>query len=1036
MKKILLFILVAVMSVCAQAQQYSLSDAKPIPVGKLKNTQRNFFTGNYFSNRFGNITYDSTVGAKKNAPMFKLTPAIIERRIGLYTTDEYDETEGLTLIDDGTPIKLFSIIPRTNYKRVLQNQLKAVRFALSNSAKINSVFVMGVQNDYIYELSNTSTNGQIYDKGWNTVELDMPVSLTDDYDRYAIGFECVEIPGKKPISLIPGESEEGFIVVADLGEGDNIYNFSNYGMLSVQGIVSLDNIPEIDVILEDMLLSKSITTSGSELGYAFVVSNFGMDKVNTFEIAVKLDGKLVKTITEKDNLTIGDNPVYYVDQITIPADIARGQHTLSVELVTVNGRVPTEGKGDDLVSKNFITYVESDAVERQQFLIEEMTSHSCTFCPYGAMLMETLDEMSDKVAIACVHGNQSSKDPFNTPECQSILAYLNCRSFPSATFNRIYFNDNEGVLPGIGFNQGYEQIAQELLNIMEEHSAPAFASVDIDQSLSDEGNTLSIKVSGKGGDIAQKLLEDYALTVYVLEDSLKYRQLNNGTWVANYTHNHVLRKVATAINGDDINWTSTSSYENTYSVALDEAWERNQLSVVAFISKRQPLNDPDIHDLSVSNANSVKLFKGAEGGGSTGGEDNNRADAGLRITPFTTSTQLMGEGMSLNAKYVAGLNYGTSAPAIWDSETNKITNFTEYEEGSLHAVNSNGVAVGSTLSYGGKALVAQADGKSKTLQDNGGENSQGADAWCISDDGKTIGGFYYYFEWTDAAQTEGFFATFPCVWQDEKCLTLSYPGKKEMGFNIDGAAVRWMSADGSVLLGYLVDDKATWPAVIWRKNAAGGYDCEPICKDYFEAGFKQGKPYMLFTPQALSENGEWVTISLQEEFDDSNFNTPMPPTQIARYNLKTGKLEILNINDQKFSASAISDDGSVLLYTEIDGIFGRVGYLWKAGETTVSCLDDMLIKIKGMPDFGANVPAAFAADGKTYMGFGIDQDANIFSYVVSIDEMDKAINGILPLAVTPSPIVRPGIFTITGRQVRDMKQPGIYIVNGKKIMVK
>lgn len=1037
MKRFYSFLLMAVMTICAQAQQFSLSDMKTLPAGTVKNAMPNYLSGSIFNSRFSNTTTNGAAKALAKAPMRKSQLAENERLIGLYTTDEYDDKEGLAVLDDGTPVKVLTIIPATNYKRLLNHQLTGIRFALSNSTRVNNVFVMGVKNDAIYNITTTSTDGKIFGKGWNTVKLDEPVTLTEEYDSYAIGFECCETPGSNPISVIPGDSELGFYIIADLGEGLDIYNESNYGMLSAQGIVQVDDLPDMDVAVEDLILSTSVTAAGTELGYAFLVSNFGKQNVNTFEIEVKLDGKTVNTITE-ENLEISDIPVYYVDKINIPEDINRGNHTLSIEVVKVNGAAPTEGKDDDITYANFITYLPSDAVARQQYLVEELTSHSCTFCPYGAMLIDAmLEAASDKLAIACIHGNQSSKDPFNTPECQSILAFLGCRSFPCAAFNRIYMNDEEGVLPGIGFSKGHDQIAKELFDIMDNYSTPAFASVDIEPALSEDGNTLTIKVSGEGGILAQKLLEDYSLTVYVIEDSIKYRQLNLGTWVTNYTHNHVLRKVATAINGDDLQWTSPSAYENTFEVALDESWVRDQLSVVAFISKRQPLDNPNRSDMSVSNANSVKLFKDVDGGGISGGdEDNNRADAGLRITPFTTSTQLMGEGMSLNAKYVAGLNYGTSAPAIWDSETNHITDFTEYEEGSLHAVNSNGVAVGSTLSYGGKALVAFADGTSKTLKDNGGDNSEGTDAWCISDDGKTIGGFYYYFEWTNAEQTEGFYATFPCVWQDEKCITLSYPDKKQMGFNIDGAAVRWMSSDASVLLGYIVDDKATWPAVIWRKGADGTYTCDPICKDYFEAGYNQGKPYMLFNPQALSENGEWIALNIQEEFDDSNFNNPLPPTHIARYNLKTAKLEILGSTDQKFAASAISNDGTVLLYTDVDGIYGRVGYIWKSGETSVTCLDDMLLKIKDMPDFGANIPAAFAADGKTYMGFGIDQDGNIFSYVVNIDEMEKAINGIQPLTVTPTPLVRPGIFTITGRQVRNMKQPGIYIVNGKKVMVK
>ncbi len=1039
MKKLFLFLSLAILSIGVQAQK--IADMKTAPFGTVKySTQSVLNNKNFFNNqsnfniqnRFSSIS----AAAKNKAPKLKAELAENERLIGVYTTDDWNNTGG-ALTQNGNTYMAFAIVPAENTKRLIGGNLHAIRFALADLVTIKNVFVMGVtKDDMVAKISETSTAGMSFSTGWNKVELTEPVTLSKEYNRYAIGYEYVETAGKYPLSLIKENSDEGFCLRGDLGEGENIYNLSNNGMLCVQGFVTMDNIPNLDVILDNMMLQSNTVAAGTQLQFAFQTSNFGREEVKSFEIDVKLDGKLEGTLTEK-HFQITAEPKYFMGTIDLPADIARGNHTLSLELVKVNGAAPTEGLSDDKVSVNFTTYYASDAVARQKFLVEEMTSHSCTYCPYGAQLIEAILEQSDKVAVACIHGNQSSKDPFNTIECNVLLGYLGCQAFPSATFNRIYFSDDEGIAPGLGFSSGYDNLAKQFISIMEQYSLPSFASVNIEKSLSEDGKTLTIKVSGEGAAEASKLLKDFGLTVYVVEDGIKYRQLNLGTWVSNYIHNHVLRKVATAVNGDDINWVSSSAYENTFEVALDDSWVRENMSIVAFISKRQPLSGADLQSMEVSNANSIKLTASTEvDPGNTPGEDDTRVDAGLRITPFTTSTQLMGEGMSLNAKYVSGLNYATSAPCIWNTEANTFTNFTNYEEGSLHTVNSDGVAVGSSLGYGGKALIAYADGTSETLSDNGGANTQGADAWCISEDGKTIGGFYYYFEWTNAEQTEGFYATFPCVWQDKKCTTLSYPKKSEMGYNVDGAAVRWMSADASVLLGYIVDDKATWPAVIWRKNASGGYDCDPICKNYFEDGYKKGKPYMMFSPAALSANGEWIALTIQEEFDDSNFNNPIPAPKVARYNLKTGKLEILEGQAIALTASAISNDGSVLMYTNVDGIFGRVGYEWKSGETSVVCIDDQISKVKGVPAFGANVPAAYALDGKTIMGFGIDEDANIFSYVVSLEAIEEAINGIDKLTVAEPQNFKTGIYTITGRKVLNMNQPGLYIKDGKKVLVK
>ncbi len=1021
----------AIMSVCTQAQVASLKNMKSATVLSSQSEQTVHFSKNRFD-RFA-----SAVDARRKAPVRrKAELAKNERLLGLYTTDDYN-MNGKAISNDGSKFKVLSIIPSSYYTRLTEGRITAIRFALSNACRVNKVFVMGVTaNDEIYTISE-SFAGKTYNAGWNTVKLTAPVPVKQDYDRLAIGFEFVDAEGAYPLSLVDGYSDEGFILIGDLGEGESIYNASQEGLLSVQAIVQLDNLAATDVVLEDMLLSASNVAAGTLLQYGVIAYNFGSENVTSYEIAIKMDGNLINTLTEKDHV-MGKDADMIIGGFTLPADFARGKHTLSAEVVKVNGSVPLIGKADDQISCSFSSYMSSDVVERQKHLIEEMTSHSCTYCPNGAQLLEIMAESVDNLAIACVHGNQQSKDPFNTAECQSILAYTGSTVFPSATFNRIYFSPQEGIVPGIGYSQQVEAYAAEFYNIMENYSMPSFATVDIDKALSADGKTLSINVSGVGGEAANVVLNDFSLTVYVLEDSLKYRQLNNGAWVSNYIHNHVLRKVATAINGDDLKWVSSSKYENSYEVALDDSWNRNQLSIVAFISKKQSLDKPDWTDMEVSNANSVKVTESIDGGIKDDDEDV-RVDAGIRITPFTTGTQLMGEGMSPNGKYVTGLNYGTQSPSIWNSETGDFVNFTQYAEGLTHAVNSNGTAVGTTHSYGGKGLVCNADGSSYTLNDNGGANTQGVDAWCISEDGKTIGGFYYYFEWTNAEQTEGYFATFPCVWKDKKCIDLPYPKSSDMGFNVDGAGLRWMSSDGSVLLGYLVDDKATWPAVVWRKNAAGSYDCDPICKDYFEVSYKHGKPYMMFNPTALSANGEWVALNIQDEFDDSNFDNPAPMVKVARYNLKTGKMEILE-SAQAMSASSIANDGSVLLYTNIDGIYGREGFMWKAGQTSAICLDDMLNKVKGVPAFGANVPASFGSDCQTFMGYGIDEDANIFSYVLNLATLEKALNdanGIKGVETESNvAAAKRGIYTIAGRKVSEMKQPGLYIVNGKKILKK
>lgn len=975
--------------------------------------------------------------AKRRNVKRKANLAQNERIIGLYTSDEYsDDGLGLSQYPGNYEVMIFMSVDE--YRKMVGEKMTSVRFALADACDINRVFVYEFpesEEEPATTIAEVNTTGRTFTAGWNQVELTNPCTLPDNCEGIAIGFEYVQRMNAYPLSAIQKYADNGFILYGDLGDGEGFYNFAENGILSIQGIVECNNLPGIDIVLNGFDIYNYTVSAGSTISYGFGIYNYGQQTIDTYEVDIMLDGKVVDTLTEEDYVMTNDNTMLAA-QLTLPADLARGKHTLSMEVVKVNGEAPKENTYDDKVEIGFTSYLQGDAVARQKFLVEEMTSHTCQYCTLGAYVLEMMQEMNDKLAIACIHGNQSSKDPYNTAECQSLLAYLGCTSFPSASFNRIYFGAEEGIAPGIGYDQQYAtQVATQLLDIMEENSLPAFATVNINSEFNADSTAISVTVNGKGGAAAKQLLEDFSLTVYVTEDSLKYRQKNtNGAWISNYYHEHVMRKVATEINGDDINWTSDSEYSNTFDIALDSKWKVKDLALVAFISKKQPLEYVNWADMEVSNANSIYLIKKqTSGGGTDDPDDDTKVDAGVIITPINNACQFMAEGMSANGKFVAGQNYSGAMPAIWNTTTGQVKNFAEYEEGTLHGVSNNGVGVGTTKGYGGKALMCNVDGTTTILKDNGGENTQGADAWAVTSDGKTAAGFYYYFKWLDEEQTDGFYAVYPCVWADGKCTNISYPSKETLGYNVDGAGARWMSEDGNVILGYVIDDLARWPAVVWEKGSNGEYVCNPICKDFFEMEYLQGKPYMLFTPRGLSANGEWISLQVQEEYDDFDFSNPAPALKAARYNLKTKTLEVLDMEGVAMDASGIANDGGMLAFTAIDGIFGRQGYYWPADSKTATCLDTDLAHVKDMPEMGANIPVSFANDNKTIMGFGIDTDTDIFSYVINLNYIKTSINNITADRVIS---VDDRLYNIAGQRMADMKKPGLYILNGKKYMVK
>lgn len=948
------------------------------------------------------------------------------RRLGLYTSDDYEDENGLGLSSLTGNYPVATLIPSEYYQKMAGGKITSIRYALTQSCKVNSVLVYTLSNDYMTTLVVEQPVADAKSPtGWNTVELETPFELPADCPGILIGYEYEQKKNAYPISLVEGSMPNSFLLYGDLGDGTGWYDFSDYGMLSVQANVECENLPAVDLVLGDMGLENTIFTSGATFQYGFSIYNFGTADIESCEVAVKLDGETVTTLTN-DELKVSGTPQYYIGEITLAADIERGAHTLSAEVVSANGAAPASGLEDDKVACSFSTFMAEDIVPRQKYLIEEMTSHSCTYCPYGAAVLEAMSEMSDELAIACIHGNLSSKDPFNTDECESLLRYLGCAAYPTAAFNRIYFNDEEGLAPGIAFQQA-ASAAKDLLQLLKDYSAPSFASVDIEHQL--DGNTLSLKVSGKGGDVARKVLDGYSLTVYVLEDSLKYRQLNNGKWINNYIHRHVFRKAATALNGDAINWISDSEYSNELTVELSEEWVKENLSVVAFISKQQPLDHPDWTDMAVSNANVIELFEKSQGGEDPGEQP--EVDAGLILSPISTVNQIVGEGASPDLNYVVGFNFTTYAPMVWNTVTGEVKDYAEYEEGTFHYANNEGLAVGSDGDF---ALAISPEGQRIELYREEGEivhadwgdystGDAGSEAWAVSADGKTIAGFYFKSDYT----------TMACLWDATTGLRtdLPLPAADELDFEFDGAEARWMTPDAKVIGGFLFDSYSTWPAVVWRLQEDGTYVCDPICKDYYEADYQQGKPYIVFTTKSMSDNGEWLAIDTQEEFDFYDYTKPAPAHKAARYNLVTGELQVLE--QAGLEPTGISNNGSVLLFSSIEGLVGREGYIWEAGATKTVNLNDELSHVQGMPALGSNTPCVFSADGKRIEGFAMNEDLDFFSYVVEISALP---NGLEQISSDRQPISTDRTFNLQGQRVRSINAPGLYIRSGRKVLVK
>ncbi len=561
---------------------------------------------------------------KKVAP--KKTLAENQTYLGPYTSDDLaDAGNGLGLTSLPGTVKVGALLDQSMLSPYKGAKIVGVRVGLCEAADDVVAFAAPVgtsigQNIFEQELSSAKV-------GWNQA------TVTSDYtigsDPLLIGFSYKQTSSGYPISTNSKVTYDGcFYCYANLGYGTGWYNMgTSYGSVSVQLIVEKDGgFSKLDGKIQDLYIPAFVKDGDTEV-YFNGSSNLGAT-FKAVEYGVKLNGTEVATFDNTsadtgEKVDVTGTSQTFGGKITFPAANIKGlgeENELSVYIKSVDGQTP-ENTDDDVVSTTFKSYNQSVAHQKQ--LVEHFTSQYCTYCPLGITILETLTKQRSDIAWVSLHGNmQSGNDAYTISDASTYMNYATS-GFPSAAFNRYYLapvfgGTNDGELSfGLGYSSTYAtQVATMFSNIIKQSNAdiPAFTSVDIATTYDEATKALDIKVSGEGVEDVSKLLGDAVLTVYLTEDGLVAKQLNQGTWNYKYTHNNVLRKIVSAPLGDAVTW-NDNKFENNYNVTLNSSWDAANMHVVAFISSPLTVSNEytsAYDEVWVNNTNCVKV------GGTTG----------------------------------------------------------------------------------------------------------------------------------------------------------------------------------------------------------------------------------------------------------------------------------------------------------------------------------------------------------------------------------------------------------------------------------
>lgn len=219
-------------------------------------------------------------------------------------------------------------------------------------------------------------------------------------------------------------------------------------------------------------------------------------------------------------------------------------------------------------------------------LVEEVTGVRCPNCPSGSAKIESLIEQFPGQVIAVgIHGSfltapySESRFDFRHEAARELENYLKpWEGKPAAFVNRKKFAD-EALLSISEFDLLTTYVAQEL---NEEHT--------LEITMSTIYNELSRELEINLGIIPLvDLRGEFRLSIMVVESHIIDRQANVSELIESYEHNHVLRTMLTAFDGDlfasAFSSLEISNASFNYTIPIEEGiWIPENMEVVAFIA--------------------------------------------------------------------------------------------------------------------------------------------------------------------------------------------------------------------------------------------------------------------------------------------------------------------------------------------------------------------------------------------------------------------------------------------------------------------
>ena len=522
--------------------------------------------------------------------------------LGHYDTDDY-ETDGVGLTGRPGTVVLGTILTPDELAMFQGGKIVKFRVALAQSTRISRVFVVPVSSTGAYgEVTGWSCN--VNAVGWNEISLPTPYEINlGEGESLMIGYDYRQTSSNYPVAYTTqGTISPSYSYYQNTWQNVGLDAFGN---LCVQCVVEKDDFPQYVIAVGDPY-TPSFIKQGEDIFFIFASRNAGIANsvpAGACGYDILVDGEYVTTVTNDRPLSRSYDDF---DGSISSEGLSIGRHTLTIVASKLFGE-PVEHPLS--TSVDFTIY--ESGFDHQMFLLEQFTSTYCTYCPLGVSMLQILMNLRDDIAWVGVHGNMSGTDPMRTLQCDSIMSYQGAGSYPSGSFNRSTgFESMDAIVTGLGYYESYHnQVAREISSFYDYLAeTPSFATVNINSTFDADSRKATITVDGELAPNFDLLMgSDCKLTVYITEDGVVARQLNQGTWVENFVHNGVLRRAVNSVKGSNLN-RDGDTYKNEFTYTIPAAWNADNLNIVAFISRPITNGASGVYtDMYVNQVNKRKL---------------------------------------------------------------------------------------------------------------------------------------------------------------------------------------------------------------------------------------------------------------------------------------------------------------------------------------------------------------------------------------------------------------------------------------------